>query len=84
MMSRKFKKFIIFNRNQQNSDFAAYDLDGGLMCGYPILVGDHYMIVLSTGFTRASDEEAAKEQITNAKKILDKYNLKYRICVFKD
>ena len=84
MMSRKFKKFIIFNRKQSDADLAAYDLDGGVMCGYPMLVGDHYMVVLSTGFTGKTDEESADTQITNAKKILDRYKLKYRICVFKD
>jgi hypothetical protein len=84
MMSRGFKNFIIFNRKQNDSELAAGDIDSALMAGMPRLIGDHYMVVFNTGFSTRTDEEAYAEQLKNAKRILDKYKINYRICKFKD
>lgn len=84
MTMRVYKNFVIFNRKQVDSDFAATDIDAAMYSGYPRLVGDHYMIVFGTGFSRKTDEEAYREQLENVKKILDKYKINYRICTFKD
>lgn len=84
MMSRGYKNFIVFNRKQEDSELAANDIDSAMFAGFPRLVGDHYMVVFSTNFTRKTDEEAYYEQLENAKKILNKYKIKYKICKFKD
>lgn len=84
MMSRGYKNFIVFNRKQEDSELAASDIDSAMFAGSPRLVGDHYMVVFSTNFTRKTDEEAYYEQLENAKKILNKYKIKYKICKFKD
>lgn len=84
MMSRGYKNFIVFNRKQEDSELAANDIDSAMFSGCPRLVGDHYMVVFSTNFTRKTDEEVYIEQLENAKKILNKYKIKYKICKFKD
>lgn len=84
MMSRSYKNFIVFNRKQEDSDLAANDIDSAMFAGFPRLIGDHYMVVFSTNFTRKTDDEAYLEQLENAKKILNKYKIKYKICKFKD
>lgn len=84
MMSRGYKNFIVFNRKQEDSELAAIDIDSAMFSGFPRLVGDHYMVVFSTNFTRKTDEEAYVEQLENTKKILNKYKIKYKICKFKD
>lgn len=84
MMSRGYKNFVVFNRKQEDSELAAADIDSAMFAGYPRLVGDHYMVVFSTNFARKTDEEAYIEQLENAKKILNKYKIKYKICKFKD
>ena len=84
MMSRGYKNFVIFNRKQEDSALAADDIDSAVFAGFPRLIGDHYMVVFSTNFTRKTDDEAYVEQLENTKKILDRYKIKYRICTFKD
>ena len=84
MMSRGYKNFVIFNRKQADSELAAGNIDQAMMAGLPRLIGDHYMVVFSTGYNRKTDEEAYYEQLENAKKILKKYKIKYRVCTFKD
>lgn len=84
MMSRSYKNFVVFNRKQEDSDLAANDIESAMFSGFPSLVGDHYMVVFSTNFTHKTDEEAYHEQLENAKKILNKYKIKYKICKFKD
>lgn len=84
MMSRAFKNFVIFNRKQADSELAAGDIDSAMMAGMPRLIGDHYMVVFSTGFSTRTDEQAYAQQLENAKKILDRYKIKYRVCTFKD
>lgn len=84
MMTRNYKNFVIFNRKQNDSDLAAADLDAGLFAGFPILVGDHYMVLFRTGFRTKTDGQAYAEQLENTKAILDHYKIKYRICTFKD
>lgn len=84
MMSRGYKNFIVFNRKQEDSELAANDIDSAMFSGYPRLIGDHYMVVFCTNFTRKTDEQAYYEQLENAKRILDKYKIKYKICKFKD
>lgn len=84
MTSRVYERFVVFNRKQEDSDLAANDIDSAMFAGFPRLIGDHYMVVFSTNFTRKTDEEAYKVQLENAKKILNKYKIKYKICKFKD
>ena len=84
MMRRNHKNFVIFNRKQNDSDLAVADLDAALFAGFPRLIGDHYMVVFSTGFSMKTDEQAYAEQLENMKAILDHYKIKYRICTFKD
>ena len=84
MMSRGYKNFIIFNRKQADSDLAANDIDYAVFSGIPRLIGDHYMVVFSTGLSTRTDEQAYAEQLENVKKILNKYKINYRICKFKD
>lgn len=84
MMSRGYKNFIIFNRKQTDSDLAAEDIGSAMMAGIPRLIGDHYMVVFHTNFSNKSDDEAYAQQLKNAKKILGKYKIKYRVCTFKD
>lgn len=84
MTSRVYERFVVFNRKQEDSDLAANDIESAMFAGFPRLIGDHYMVVFSTNFTRNTDEEAYKVQLENAKKILNKYKIKYKICKFKD
>lgn len=84
MMSRAYKNFVIFNRKQADSELAANDIDSSMYSGYPRLIGDHYMVIFSTNYYEKTDEEAYYEQLENAKKILNKYKIKYRIVTFKD
>jgi hypothetical protein len=84
MMLRGYKNFIVFNRKQEDSDLAANDIDSAMFSGSPRLVGDYYMVVFNTNFTRMTDDEAYLEQLENAKKILNRYKIKYKICKFKD
>jgi len=84
MMSRVYKNFVVFNRKQEDSDLAVNDIDSAMYSGFPRLVGDHYMVVFSTNFNHKTDDEAYLEQLENAKKILDKYKINYRIETFKD
>lgn len=84
MMSRGYKNFVVFSRKQEDSELAATDIDSTMFAGYPRLIGDHYMVVFSTNFTRKTDEMVYHEQLENAKKILNKYKIKYKICTFKD
>ena len=84
MMSRGYKNFVVFSRKQKDSELAADDIDSAMFSGFPRLVGDHYMVVFSTNFARKTDEEAYYEQLENAKRILDKYKIEYKICKFKD
>lgn len=84
MMSRGYKNFVIFNRKQADADLAAADIDTAFMAGMPRLIGDHYMVVFMTNISARTDEEAYAEQLENAKKILGKYKIKYRIATFKD
>ena len=84
MMSRGYKNFVVFNRKQEDSELAANDIDSAMFAGFPRLIGDHYVVVFHTNFTRKTDEEAYHEQLENCKKILNKYKIKYKICKFKD
>jgi hypothetical protein len=84
MMSRGYKNFVIFNRKQADSDLAAEDIGTAFMAGMPRLIGDHYMVVFTTNFSTRTDEEAYAKQLENAKKILNKYKINYRIVTFKD
>lgn len=84
MMSRGYKNFVIFNRKQADSELAAGDIDSAIMAGMPRLIGDHYMVVFTTGFSMKTDDEAYAQQLENTKKILDRYKINYRICKFKD
>jgi hypothetical protein len=84
MMSRGYKNFVIFKRKQADADLAAADISTAFMAGMPRLIGDHYMVVFMTNFSTRTDEEAYVKQLENAKKILDKYKIKYRIATFKD
>lgn len=84
MMSRGYKNFVIFSRKQADSELAAGDIDSAMMAGMPRLIGDHYMVVFTTGLSTKTDEQAYVLQLENTKKILDKYKINYRICKFKD
>lgn len=84
MALRGYKNFVIFSRKQADSELAAGDIDSAMMAGFPRLIGDHYMVVFSTGFSTMTDDEAYARQLKNMKKILDRYKINYRICRFKD
>lgn len=83
MMSRAYKNFVVFSRKQADSELAAQDIDAAIYTGYPRLIGDYYMVCFHTSYSQRTDEEAYKEQLENAKKILNKYKIKYKICKFK-
>lgn len=84
MMSRAYKNFVIFNRKQADSELAAIDIDSSMYSGYPRLIGDHYMVTFNTNYCKKTDEEAYREQLENAEKILKKYKINYRVCTFED
>ena len=83
-MLRQHKNFVIFNRHQADSDLAAEDIKSRRFSGWPTLIGDHYMITFDINFTSITDEEAYHGQLENAKVILEKYKINYRLVTFKD
>ena len=83
-MLRMYKNFVLFNRHQADSELAARDIYTTIYSGYPRLIGDYYMVCFSTNYPGITDEKAYKDQLENAKKILSKYKINFRICKFKD
>jgi hypothetical protein len=42
------------------------------------------MVTFDVNFTSMTEEEAYREQLENAKAVLEKYKINYRIVTFKD
>jgi hypothetical protein len=42
------------------------------------------MVTFDVNFTSMTEEEAYRKQLENAKAVLEKYNINYRIVTFKD
>jgi hypothetical protein len=83
-MLTQHKNFVIFNRHQADSDLAAQGIKSIRFSGWPTLIGDHYMVTFDVNFTSMTEEEAYREQLENAKAVLEKYKINYRIVTFKD
>jgi hypothetical protein len=83
-MLRQHKNFVIFNRYQADSDLAAEYIKSRRFSGWSTLIGDYYMVTFDVNFTSMTEEEAYREQLENAKAVLEKYKINYRIVTFKD
>lgn len=77
MLSEKREEFIIFSKKQVDAAIAVNEIANRFISGLPLLVGDYYMITFSA-------EWFGKAEVNSCKRILKSYNIKYKICKFKD
>ena len=74
---------IMFPTEASHSGEAALSVDLGYMCGTVDMMGANYVVRFWSDKSGFPDEEYVQEQIRNCKKLLDKYDIQYKLVKFK-
>lgn len=74
---------IVFDATQKNAGEAAISVDNGCNTGTIDIMGHIYAIRFWADSCRKLDDDRVNEQINNAKKILNSYNIDYKLVVLR-